>query len=101
MMLADLIPAVLTLAEGEIPNPDSQPIDDLIPQRDLGLGMLKWGGFAVAAGSLILMGYRFAASSYSSKGATTAAETVSRIPYLIMGVLLISGVGAGLVGQFL
>lgn len=92
---------VITLAAGgdKVPNPPAKAPDGMTGPRDMLLGFLKWGGYAVAVGSLIVSGIKMAASG-GGRGATTAADAALEIPWKIVGAVII-GAGAGILGQFL
>lgn len=93
--------AALPELVAQIPNPGAKTPEGLEGPRDLMLGILKWGGFAVAAGSLIYTGIRMQLGSNGGRGATTAADAVAELPLKVVGALLIGGVGAGILGMFL
>ncbi|MGW2724873.1 hypothetical protein [Streptomyces sp. NPDC001492] len=88
-----------TLADA-IPNPGAKTPDGLSNARDTLLGWLKWGGYSIAAASIILSGIKMLWGSGGGRGATTAADAAVEIPWKVLGVTLISG-GAGLLGTFL
>ncbi|MEU6332781.1 hypothetical protein ABZ851_36875 [Streptomyces sp. NPDC047049] len=89
---------LVTLA-GDIPNPGAKTPNQLTTARDTLLGWLKWGGYSIAAGSIILSGIKMLWGSGGGRGATTAADAAVEIPWKVLGVALISG-GAGLLGTF-
>lgn len=99
-MLSEMAVVLVKLAT-QIPDPDMEVPRDLIRPRDVFLGLMKWGGFAIAAGSFLHTGIKLAMASKSGQGSTTAADAVSEVPYKVVGVLLISGLGAGVLGMFL
>jgi hypothetical protein len=92
--------ADLTFLADDIPNPPAKTPKGLQDERDLLLGMLKWGGYAVAAASIVISGIKMQWGSGGGRGASTAADAATEIPWKIVGLALISG-GAGLLGQFL
>jgi hypothetical protein len=81
-----------------VPNPGPQTPKGMTGARDKLLGFIKWGGYSVAAGSLIISGIKMAASG-GGRGATTASDAALEIPWKVVGVLIIS-LGAGLLGEF-
>lgn len=89
---------LITLAD-DIPNPGPKTPDKLTGARDTLLGWLKWGGYSIAAGSIILSGIKMLWGSGGGRGATTAADAAVEIPWKVLGVALISG-GAALLSQF-
>lgn len=92
---------VLAVVMVNIPNPSPRTPDGLQGPRDTLLGILKWGGFAIAAGSFIYTGIRMQFGSQGGRGATTAADAVAELPMKVLGTLFIGGVGAGILGMFL
>lgn len=100
-MIADALAIAAPELLAQIPNPGARTPAGLEAARDLMLGILKWGGFAIAAGSLIYSGIRMQLGSNGGRGATTAADAVSELPIKVLGALLIGGVGAGVLGMFL
>lgn len=91
----------LAAVVAQIPNPDATTPAGLTGPRDTLLGILKWGGFAIAAGSFIYTGIRMQLGSSGGRGATTAADAVAELPVKVLGTLFIGGVGAGILGMFL
>lgn len=87
------------VAAGEVPNPPAKTPTELTTARDTLIGWLKWGGYAIAAASIILSGIKMLWGSGGGRGATTAADAAVEIPWKVVGVALISG-GAGLLGTF-
>ncbi|NJQ13534.1 hypothetical protein [Streptomyces bohaiensis] len=85
----------------QIPNPGVQVPEGLSRPRDLFLGMMKWGGLAITAGSAIYSGYLFVLARRGGHATTSAADAASELPFKLVGLLLISGVGAGVLGMFL
>lgn len=92
---------VLAVVVETIPNPGSQTPRGLTGPRDTLLGILKWGGFAIAAGSFIYTGIRMQFGSQGGRGATTAADAVAELPMKVLGTVFIGGIGAGILGMFL
>ncbi|AXK34651.1 hypothetical protein DVA86_20370 [Streptomyces armeniacus] len=92
---------VLALLADGVPNPGAKTPKGLTGPRDTLLGILKWGGFAIAAGSFIYTGIRMQLGSQGGRGATTAADAVAELPMKVLGTLFIGGVGAGILGMFL
>jgi hypothetical protein len=99
-MMVETLAALPELV-AQIPNPDAKTPEGLKEPRDLMLGILKWGGFAIAAGSLVYTGIRMQLGSNGGRGATSAADAVAELPLKVVGALLIGGVGAGVLGMFL
>ncbi|MDK1476836.1 hypothetical protein QNO07_26115 [Streptomyces sp. 549] len=96
-MMIEVLAAVMET----IPNPSSKTPKGLAGPRDILLGILKWGGFAIAAGSFIYTGIRMQLGGQGGRGATTAADAVAELPMKVVGTLFIAGVGAGILGMFL
>ncbi|MBB1252529.1 hypothetical protein H3146_03955 [Streptomyces sp. OF3] len=92
---------ILAVVAETIPNPSSRTPRGLTGPRDTLLGILKWGGFAIAAGSFIYTGIRMQLGGQGGRGTTTAADAVAELPMKVLGTLFIGGVGAGILGMFL
>ncbi|MYV64290.1 hypothetical protein GTW37_39445 [Streptomyces sp. SID4931] len=84
----------------EIPDPKPVTPDGMKGPMETMLGMLKWGGYAIAAGSLIISGIKMTFGGGGGRGATVAADGASEIPWKLVGVALI-GASAGILGQIL
>ncbi|MHA4815426.1 hypothetical protein ACXZ65_13845 [Streptomyces aculeolatus] len=101
MLLLELHDVLAAVVTDKIPNPGPTTPKGLTEPRDLMLGIMKWGGFAIAAGSLIFTGIKMLRGNSGGRGATTAADAVADLPMQIVGTLFIGGIGAGVLGMFL